>query len=143
MDLLELTDSSTLIHFMMKKSLKPVSELNPETNRILDLTGQQVLVGITDLTSENRRIREDSKRLVETTLPAVAPTVYRALNVATADYATHSIMVTNLGLSREDLPLVYMLDHKTGEPYMLMNSSLETNEVRKWAQDILKETLYS
>ena len=40
MDIFTIENVATLVHFMQKKSLMPVSELNPESSRLLELVGQ-------------------------------------------------------------------------------------------------------
>ena len=44
----------------------------------------------------------------------------------------------SLGLGENDLPMIYLTDANTQLP-IPYKGKLEQNEIRKWAQDILKE----
>lgn len=86
MDIFNLENVGLLIHFINKKSLMPVTELDPESGRLLEMVGQQVLVGVTSLNSRSDHIRYKSKDLVEKTLEGIAPTLYRGMCIATVEY---------------------------------------------------------
>mgnify|MGYP000897520088 CR=1 FL=1 len=88
MDIFSVENVGLLLHFINKKSLMPVTELDPESGRLLEMVGQQVLVGLTNFNSKDVKVRDQSKELVEKTLEAIAPTLYRGMCIATAEYAS-------------------------------------------------------
>jgi hypothetical protein len=53
MDLFNLDNVGTLIHFINKKSLLPVTELDSESAKLVEMVGQQVLVGVTSRASKD------------------------------------------------------------------------------------------
>ena len=59
------------------------------------MLNQNVLIGVTDFKSTEDFIVRDSKELVEKTLPGIAPTLYRAMNVAWIDYENAPSYVKN------------------------------------------------
>ena len=63
------------------------------------MVGQQVLVGVTGLNSKNARIASESKDLVDKTLHALAPALYRGMMVATVDHVQVKHVLQQLGLS--------------------------------------------
>jgi len=86
LDLFQLEHMNVLSHFIGKKSLLPVTEIDTESSYLIELLGQQVVIGITHLGSKSEKVRSESRRLLERTLPGVAPALYQALVVATVDY---------------------------------------------------------
>ena len=139
MDLFNLDAVGMLIHFINKKSLLPVTELDNESGKLLEMVGQQVLVGVTYLSSKDARIRDQSKELVEKILPAIAPTLYRGVSVATVDFARARTVMQQMELTEADMPIVYITDTITQYP-IRYKGKLEQNDLRKWAQDQLKES---
>ena len=87
MDIFNIDSYGIVLHFINKKSLLPVTELDSESGRLVEMVGQQALVGITSLNNADPKIRQASKELVERTLPALAPALYRGMTVATAEYS--------------------------------------------------------
>lgn len=61
MDIFNVESVGILLHFMNKKSLMPVTELDVESGRLLEMVGQQVLVGVTNLNSNDASVRDQSK----------------------------------------------------------------------------------
>lgn len=57
--------------------------------------------------------------------------------VASVEYSYVHHVMEQLGLTEEDLPFIYVSDTETQRP-IRYRGQLEENEVRKWAQDILK-----
>ena len=98
MDIFHLENVGLLIHFINKKSLMPVTELTPESGRLLEMVGQQVLVGVTNLNSKNTNTREASKELVERTLEGIAPTLYRGMCIATAEFSKAPGFIKQMGI---------------------------------------------
>ena len=73
------------------------------------MLNQNVLVGVTSLNSENSLIREKSKELVEKTLPGIAPTLFRAMNVATVEYERAPAWLRDeMGLKEHMMPKIYI-----------------------------------
>ena len=87
MDLFNLDNVGTLIHFINKKSLLPVTELDSESAKLVEMVGQQVLVGVTSRASKDQKVREESNFLVQKTLEQISPALYRGMTVATVEYA--------------------------------------------------------
>ena len=110
MDIFNVESVGILLHFMNKKSLMPVTELDVESGRLLEMVGQQVLVGVTNLNSNDASVRDQSKELVEKTLEAIAPTLYRGMAIATADYQSNPNFLNNMGITENNLPLIYVTD---------------------------------
>ena len=110
MDIFNVESVGILLHFMNKKSLMPVTELDVESGRLLEMVGQQVLVGVTNLNSNDASVRNQSKELVEKTLEAIAPTLYRGMAIATADYQSNPNFLNNMGITENNLPLIYVAD---------------------------------
>ena len=52
-DIMGMDNANIATHLINKKSLPPVTELDQESGRLLEMVGQQVLVGVTSLTSKN------------------------------------------------------------------------------------------
>ena len=93
--------------------MQPVTELDNESGRLLEMVGQQVLVGVTSLSSKNTKVRDESKDLVERTLESIAPTLYRGMSIATVDHSRISNIMQMLGLTEIDLPVIYVTDATT------------------------------
>ena len=87
MDVFNIDSVGVLIHFINKKSLLPVTELDQESGRLVEMVGQQAIIGVTSLGNTNAKIRRESKELVERTLPAIAPALYRGMTVGTVEYS--------------------------------------------------------
>ena len=98
MDIFHLENVGLLLHFINKKSLMPVTELTPESGRLLEMVGQQVLVGVTNLNSKNGKIRDASKELVERTLEGIAPTLYGGMCIATAEFSNAPGFIKQMGI---------------------------------------------
>lgn len=75
-----------VVHFMNKKSLLPVTEIDKESAKLVEMVGQQILVGLTHMNSERPKVKAESKRMVERVLPELAPTLYKGMTIATIDY---------------------------------------------------------
>ena len=58
MDMFHVENVGGLLHFMNKKSLMPVTELDSESGRLIEMVGQQVLIGLTDFNSKSARVRD-------------------------------------------------------------------------------------
>lgn len=86
MDLFNLENVGTMVHFFNKKCLQPVTELTGESSRLLEIVGQQIMIGVTHLDSKSPSIKAKSKELVEKTLESIAPMLYRGMSIATIDY---------------------------------------------------------
>ena len=109
----------------------PVTELDTESGR------QQVMVGVTNLSSKVPKVREQSKEL-DLILQAIAPSLYRGISLAIVEYANVLNIMRGLGLGENDVPMIYLTDANTQMP-IPYKGKLEQNDIRKWAQDILKE----
>ena len=78
-------------------------------------------------------IRRESKELVEKTLPGIAPTLFRAFNVATVDYENAPSIVKNeMGLKEHQMPIIYIDQMLTNHP-ILYTGKLKENAIRVWA----------
>mmetsp|Transcript_20742 Transcript_20742/g.28002 ORF Transcript_20742/g.28002 Transcript_20742/m.28002 type:complete len:93 (+) Transcript_20742:818-1096(+) len=75
-----------LVHFMNKKSLLPVTEITAESMKLIEMIGQQILVGVTSVGSKDANVRDQSKYLLEKTLPELAPALYKGMTLATIDF---------------------------------------------------------
>ena len=64
-------DSRTLVHNFSKQSLLPITEIDSESEKLLELTGQLVFVGVLSLNDENELIRKESNEILKRTLPKV------------------------------------------------------------------------
>ena len=109
MDILHLESVGVLVHWLNKKSLPQVTELTHESSKLLEMLNQNVLVGVTSLNHEEEFIRRNSKELVEKTLPGIAPTLFRAMNVAWVDFENApSFLKNELGLKHHQMPVIYI-----------------------------------
>ena len=93
---------------------------------------------MTNLNSKDAKIRDQSKELVERTLESIAPTLYRGMCIATAEYSNAPSFFRNLGIRESDAPLIYVTDTLTNTP-MMYDGELEPDAIRLWAQDLLKK----
>lgn len=99
-----------VVHFMNKKSLLPVTELDKESAKLVEMVGQQILVGLTHLNSDRPKVKAESKRMVEKVLPELAPALYRGMTIATIDYAKAGEILHQMRKTEKDLPLIYATD---------------------------------
>lgn len=140
MDLMTLEHQSLLVYFVNKKSLMPVTEIiDDESEKLLELVGQQVIVGVTSIGSKIEKVRVESHRLIERTLPELAPALYRGMTIATADYSKAKPVIDMMNLSEKHLPLIYATDTLNQIPY-LYKGELELHPIMSWAQDIVKSS---
>ncbi len=113
MDVFNIDSVGVLIHFINKKSLLPVTELDTEAGRLVEMVGQQVLVGVTSLGSSDPKIRAASKELVERTLPAISPALYRGMTVATVEFGLMGHVMSRGDYEEKDMPVIYVTDTVT------------------------------
>ena len=57
------TNSKFLVHTFSKLSLLPITEINTEAEKLLEMTGQIVLVAVLSLDDENELIRKESFKI--------------------------------------------------------------------------------
>ena len=74
---------------------------------------------------------------MEKTLEAIAPTLYRGMCIATADFSTNPSFLNNLGIMESNLPLIYVTDTFSNVP-LFYRGELEQDAIRAWAQDVIK-----
>ena len=126
---------------MNKKSLQPVTEITGESSRLLEMVGQQVMIGVTHLDAKKQEIRTESKQLVEKTLEQLAPALYRGMCIATVDFSNGRNFLVKLGFTESDMPIIYVTDTVHQVP-IIYKGELETDAIRVWAQDLLKSSQY-
>ena len=137
LDLFHIPHFNVLQHFISKKSLMPVTEIDQESSYLIELLGQQVIIGVYHLNSKNEKVRDESRRLLERTLPEVAPAVYKGMQVATTDYSKAKNVLDQMNLTEDDLPILYATDTINQLPYKY-NGPLEYNPIVAWAQELIK-----
>lgn len=131
----------SLIHFINKKSLQAVTELDTESAKIVEMVGQQVLVGVTSLYYKNdSKVRDESKQLVQKTLEQISPALYRGMTVATVEFANTRTMMEGMGFTEADMPVIYVSDSVRNVP-KIYRGELEQNAIRTWATDILRNSV--
>ena len=139
MDVFHLDNVGALIHFINKKSLLPVTELDNESAKLVEMVGQQVLVGVTSLYSKDQKVRDESQQLVRKTLEQISPALYRGMTVATVEFGYTKTMMQSMGLTEADMPIIYVSDSVRNIP-RLYKGELEQNAIRAWAIDIIKNS---
>ena len=79
-------NSKSLVNTFSKLSLLPITEYNFESEKLLQMTGKLVLVGVLSLEDQNEKIREESWEILKYTLKEVAARLPKEYNYATIDY---------------------------------------------------------
>lgn len=100
-DIMLMDTINVATHLVNKKSMMPVTELDAEAGRLLELVGQTVLVGVTDFNSKNKKIADESKELVDKTLHALAPALFQGMMVATVEHTRVSHVMEQLGITED------------------------------------------
>ena len=132
-DIYNLQGTKLLLKEFSKGSLLSLNKLDKETQRLLEMTGQNIVVGVVSLDNKDEKIRQDSQEFKDETLPIVVNFMVGNFNFAIADYEegeTKEILAKK-GFGEKDLPLIYGIDFYTNE-YLVYNGELDLESISKW-----------
>ncbi len=84
-DLLSDNPNSSLMFWINKKSLRDVEEMSVDSFKVFEMVRKPVVIAFVDMNSKDKKVRQDSIRLVDEVLTEVAPAFFHGVVLTYAD----------------------------------------------------------
>jgi hypothetical protein len=121
----------------------PVEEMNTDTFRVFELIRQPIMVAFVDLHSQDKKVREDSIRLVDDALPEVAPAFFYGLVIAYADNTLYNKHRKLLGVAHQRTPAISINDNEQKVVPYPINEPQTVEKIKTWLVKFTKGELQS